>query len=190
MGHKFNPKNKNVLSSVERLKDLPPDKILQDIGVERGSLFVDVGCGTGHFSLPALDIVGKEGKVYALDVSQEMLDSLIDKSGSPKGSNLKTLRSREYEFLLSAEIADYVLMSSVLHEVDNPTRFLEEGIRVLKKQGKIIVIEWIKADMDSGPPKEHRISLDETKKIVNDLGLAVIRASNINEKYYMIVCEK
>jgi len=50
-----------------------PYKILSYIGLKRGRVFLDVGCGKGFLTLPAATVVGPEGVVYAVDESQEYL---------------------------------------------------------------------------------------------------------------------
>jgi len=48
---------------------LDPVKILQNAGLTEGQVYADFGCGTlGYFVLPATDLVGLGGKVYALDI--------------------------------------------------------------------------------------------------------------------------
>ena len=61
--------------------DLEPHafKILKKTGIKRGKTVLDFGCGSGTYTIPAAKIVGKEGKVYALDKDKKVLDELIKK---------------------------------------------------------------------------------------------------------------
>jgi len=75
----------------ERKKWQNPEKILPDIGLKRGSTFVDVGCGEGFFTLPAARIVGKSGVVYGLDIDGEAIQILKEKAKREELDNLVLL---------------------------------------------------------------------------------------------------
>ena len=51
-----------------RDKIIPPQKILNEIGIKPNLILLDYGCGPGSFSLAAAELVGKTGKVFALDI--------------------------------------------------------------------------------------------------------------------------
>jgi ubiquinone/menaquinone biosynthesis C-methylase UbiE len=59
-----------------------PENILLSIGLKPGSTFIDLGCGDGFFAVPAANIVGRNGRVYALDMNSEAIDRLKGESFS------------------------------------------------------------------------------------------------------------
>ena len=63
---------------------------MSEIGVKKDSIFVDVGCGEGFFTVPAARIVGKNGKVYALDIDEESIAILREKAAKEGLINLVT----------------------------------------------------------------------------------------------------
>jgi ubiquinone/menaquinone biosynthesis C-methylase UbiE len=144
------------LESEERKQILPVGRILQEMNVQRGETLIDFGCGIGYFSIPALDFVGGEGTVIAVDVSDEMLQELVKRAGNRK--NLKIVHSDS----LIGLTANIILLSMVLHEIDNPKEFLQTCFKVLKPYGRVIVIDWQKKETGSiGPPVEDRLSKEE-----------------------------
>lgn len=74
--HKFNPENKGKLDNPERRKLLPPEEVLLELGLKKGQNMADIGCGIGYFTIPAGEIVGREAKVYGVDILEEMLREL------------------------------------------------------------------------------------------------------------------
>jgi len=136
------------LESPERRRLIPTDLILGVFGLGPSETVVDVGAGIGLFSFEAARLVGPSGKVLALDTSEEMLAELGRRIEASGLSNLAALRSREYEFPLESTMADLVILSTVLHEVDEPRRLLEEISRILKPGGRIGIVEW----QPEGPP--------------------------------------
>lgn len=144
------------LESEERKKILPVKHILQEMKIKRGDSLIDFGCGIGYFSIPALDFVGEQGTVMAVDASDEMLQELVKRSGHRK--NLKIIHN---DSLIGLK-ADIILLSMVLHEVNNPKEFLQTCFKALKPGGRIIVIDWQKKETGTmGPPVEDRLSKEE-----------------------------
>jgi ubiquinone/menaquinone biosynthesis C-methylase UbiE len=144
------------LESEERKKMLPVQRILQEMNIQRGDTLIDFGCGIGYFSIPALEYVGDEGIIIAVDVSEEMLQELLRRAGHRK--NLKIVHADS----LLGLTANIILLSTVLHEVDNPKEFLQTCFAALKPYGRVIVIDWQKNKTGSmGPPPEDRLAKEE-----------------------------
>ena len=118
--HKFDPKKIDILISEERKKELDPSKYLKEKGLKKGMAFADIGCGPGFFVFPASEIVGKTGRVYALDTQQEMLNELKKRRPS---ENIIILKSEETELPVQDKAVDIAIMVFVLHEVHHPVDF-------------------------------------------------------------------
>jgi ubiquinone/menaquinone biosynthesis C-methylase UbiE len=192
MAHKFNPKNKEKLQSKERRQNLPPDKVLTEVGLQPGQVFIDIGCGVGYFSIPASKIVGSRGRVYALDTSVEMTEFLKAELKALSIKNVGVENSTEYGFPLKDSIGEMLLMSMVLHEVEDKRRFLQEAHRTLKSGGKIIILEWVKKETEQGPPLIHRLDPQETKDYLIEAGFKYPRLINIEDmakSFYLIAAE-
>lgn len=155
MAHRFSG-DFSRLESEERKKMLPAKRILQEMKIQRGDTVIDFGCGIGYFSIPALEYVGGEGTVIAVDVSPRMLQELGKRAGQRK--NLQIVQADS----LVGLTADIILLSMVLHEVDNPGEFLQSCFSALNPCGRIIVIDWQKKQTgSSGPPMEERLAKEE-----------------------------
>lgn len=192
MAHKFDPKNKEKLKSKERRENLPPVKILQEAGLLADHHLIDIGCGVGYFSIAAAEIVTPKGKVYALDTSTEMLEFLTVELKASQIENVVVKESQEYGFPLKDGTGDMVLMSMVLHEVEDKQLFLEEAHRTLKSQGKIIIIEWDKKETEQGPPLKHRLDTQETKDYLIQAGFKnpeILKLQEVANIFYIITAK-
>lgn len=192
MAHKFDPKNKEKLQSKERKEKLPPEIILKKGGLLPGQIMVDIGCGVGFFTIPGAKILGEKGKVYALDTSAEMTDFLTAEIEAASIENIEVIKSREYAFPLVDSLGDMLLMSMVLHEVDDKKEFLLEARRTLKKQGRILIIEWQKKETEQGPPLDHRLSFQDTKNYLIEAGFKepeVLNLQEVDDTFYIITAK-
>ena len=74
----------NLLDTERRLGGVGPEEFLKNAGLRSGDTVVDVGCGPGFMTLPAAELVGPNGRVYAVDIKQPMLN-LVDTRAAEAG---------------------------------------------------------------------------------------------------------
>jgi ubiquinone/menaquinone biosynthesis C-methylase UbiE len=161
MTHRFNG-DFSRLESEERKRIMPSNRILREMNIRNGDTIIDFGCGIGYFSIPALDYVGDDGKVIAVDVSDEMLQEIKKRAGRRK--NLKIVQAETIVGLT----ANIVLLSMVLHEIKNPKEFLRDCFAALKPFGRVIVIDWQKKETGSmGPPFEERLAKEYVINLID-----------------------
>jgi len=190
MSHKFSAKNKNKLDNPERRKIMPPEVTLEKLHLQKGDIVADVGCGIGYFSIPAAVIVGEMGKVYAMDISDEMLSEVQERAKVNNVANIEIVKTLENSLLVADESITYAFICNVLHETENVSNFLEEVKRVLLWKGKLAIIEWIKQESHIGPPMNHRIAEEELLNILNNMHFKVIEKIDISTEFYGIVVIK
>jgi len=156
-----------MLSRLEgegRIKELKPHDLLKEAGLKEGMTCVDMGCGTGVFSIPMAEIAGNSGKVYGVDDSSDLLDYLSEKNPP---TNLLLIKADVRDTGLESSTADFCLLAFILHEINDHEKLLAEAYRLLKPGGIITVVEW-RADRDTkGPPKDIRLSRDDLKQLFN-----------------------
>ena len=190
MSHKFSAKNKNKLDNPERRKIMPPEVTLEKLHLQKGDIVADVGCGIGYFSIPAAVIVGEMGKVYAMDISDEMLSEVQERANKNNVANVEIVRTIENSLIVADETITYAFICNVLHEAENVSNFLKEVKRVLIMGGKVAIIEWMKKESLTGPPMNHRIAEEELLTTLDNIGFKVIEQIDIGNEFYGIVAIK
>jgi ubiquinone/menaquinone biosynthesis C-methylase UbiE len=185
--HKFDPEHTQMLVSEERRSKIQPEIVLRDAGLKDGDVFADIGCGPGFFTMPASAIVGPSGKVYAIDTEIKMLKEL-EKGALPV--NVVPVRSEENKIPLGSEAIDFALLAYVLHETEDKVLFLREIMRILKKDGVFLVLDWKKKKEDEGPPIEERLSERDVVRLLRDAGFGHVMATDLNESHYRVLCSK
>lgn len=150
---------------------LNPQEILKQLKLKESMVAADFGCGSGGWALPLAEKL-EEGKVYAIDILEEPLSALKAKIKLGKIFNIELIKSNVSETSkLTPESCDLVLMTNLLFECEDKKQVLEEGKRVLKKRGKVLVVDW----KEAAPlgPKEGRVSAEEVKALSKELDLKV-----------------
>jgi ubiquinone/menaquinone biosynthesis C-methylase UbiE len=147
----------------------PPTQLIERSGVKKGMHVLDLGCGSGAFTTFIARAVGDKGKVYALDVQADMLKQLERKLSKPENrdiKNIKLIEGNAYELPLDDNSLDLVNMVTVLQEIPDRNKALQEVKRVLKPGGLLAVTELF-PDPDY-PWKSTTIKLGEAAGFVAD----------------------
>lgn len=184
MAHRFDIRKAQLLDSPDRRRFLDPSHILGMLGLEKDMVFVDLGCGTGYFSIPASGMVRK---VYAVDVQQEMLDILNTRIKKENAGNIESVLSDGKSVPLEDGSADILFMANVFHELDDKYCMLAEVKRVITEYGKLVIIDWNKVEMDMGPPVSERLSPEEVINICRKNGFVPDVNTEAGPYNYMLV---
>jgi ubiquinone/menaquinone biosynthesis C-methylase UbiE len=190
MSHKFDIKHKQKLDSPRRRKVLPPKEVLLKLGLSNTDTFADIGCGIGYFTLPAAQILDETGKVYAVDVSQEMLEEVKKSAEENAFTNIELIKSEEYALPLPDDSVSYCFSCNVLHEIKDLKHFIKELIRIVKKNGKLVIIEWNDHIADWGPSADHRLPSSVLQELIQAEGLQVDSPIDIGGYFYGLICRK
>ena len=150
---------------------IDPEEVLKQLKLKKGMVAADFGCGSGGWALPLAKKL-EEGKIYAIDILEEPLSALRAKIKLGKILNIEVIKSDvEKTSRLHPESCDLVLMTNLLFQCQDKKSALEEGKRVLKPGGKILVVDW-KEETPLGP-KGERVSPEEVKALAKELNLKV-----------------
>lgn len=159
---RFDPAKRHGLLSEERQARWDPPGFLQRFGLRPGQTALDLGSGPGFWTLPLADLVGPAGTVWALDVSQEMLDTLAEQQ--PPAHVVPVLTELP-AIGLEAGVADFIFAAFVYHEVEGD-RLAAEMLRVARPGGQVAILEWRPDGAhQSGPPHHHRVWPDAVRRI-------------------------
>lgn len=141
MNHHLHPvKNAKYLDSQFRHFFQNPQKILRN-HIHPGMTVLDLGCGTGYFTIELLKMVGKEGKVIAVDLQEGMLDILKQKLKNYSSiRNLEIKKCQEINIAITEKV-DFILAFYTLHEMKYFDDIILELKTILKPKAKIFISE-------------------------------------------------
>ena len=126
---------------------LNPESLVNEFGLMLGMSVADFGSGAGYFTILMAGRVGKEGRVYALDIMESALDSVREKAKAAGLENVEEIRTN-LEVVGSSGLydqsQDVVLLANILFQSEKKTEIVREAGRVLKDSGLIIIIDWKK----------------------------------------------
>ena len=122
-----------------------PASNLAKLGLNDGMRVVDLGAGSGFYTLEAAKKVGANGRVYAVDVQKDLLERLRSVGASQGLRNIEVIWGNIEKIggtKIKESVADRVIASNVLFQVSKFDDFVLEVKRILKPGGKVLVVDW------------------------------------------------
>ena len=138
----------------------PRENVLQ-LGLREGMRVADLGAGSGHYALAAAGAVGHSGKVYAIDVQEDILKHLKDSAGRKHIYTIETIwgdAEKPAGTNLREHSIDVVILANTFFQIENRFGLLAEIKRVIKSGGKLLVVDWAGSYSGIGPIPEKVVS--------------------------------
>lgn len=128
----------NLMSLSFRFRDFirPRRDILVEAGIKPGFNVLDYGCGPGSYTTVAAELVGTDGKVYALDIHPLAIKKVQALAAKKGLGNIETILSDCATGLENGSV-DVVLLYDVFHNLGNPEAVMREIHRVLRPDGLV-----------------------------------------------------
>ncbi len=122
-----------------------PASNLAKLGLTEGMKVVDLGAGSGFYSIESAKKVGSSGRVYAVEVQKDLLERLRSVAAKDGLRNIEAVWGNIEKIggtKLREAIADRVIASNVLFQITKPDDFALEIKRILKPGGKLLLVDW------------------------------------------------
>ncbi len=166
---------------------MSPEKIVSGFGIQEGMVIADFGSGAGYFTILLGQRVGKNGKIYALDIQESALDNVRVKAKAAGLENIETIRSN-LEVPGSSGLADnsqdMVLLANILFQSERKQDIVKEAVRVLKSAGSLVVIDWKRVAGGFGPPDNLRTDDIAMRSLVLSEGLVFEKDIDAGQFHY------
>ena len=166
----------NTLEGPRRVASMKMDETLAALSLKPGMVVADIGAGSGLFSRPIAKAVAPSGKVYAVDIQQDLLDYIDKRDQEEHIANVRTVLGAFDDPKLPERDVDLAFINDVLHHIEKRGAYLKALSAYLKPAGRIAIIEMNKDD----PNTPHRnqpellVGRDEILKWMSDAGFKLV----------------
>jgi ubiquinone/menaquinone biosynthesis C-methylase UbiE len=169
---------------------LDSESIVAQIGLERDQTVLDVGCGEGHFSLAAASLVGARGQVIAVDIHEPSINILKRVIAQENIGNVLAFKADATKRIPVNDYAiDVCLMVNVLHGFvlnREVSEVMREIVRVTKRHGSLVIVDFKKIQTVAGPPVSQRLSPADAETILDDYGFMADKFDDVGPYSYLI----
>ncbi len=125
------------------------EKIVNACGVREGMAIADIGAGTGLFTRLFSPRVGRQGKVYAVDIADEFVSHIEKTAKQQKLDNIAGAVCQPDSVGLPPESIDMAFICDTYHHFEFPQKFMRSIHRALKPRGQVILIDFRRIEGES-----------------------------------------
>lgn len=169
---------------------LDSESIVTAIGIREDQTVLDVGCGEGHFSLAASNIVGDRGQVIAVDIHEASVNVLRRLIAEQNIGNILPFEADVTKRIpVNDNAVDVCLMVNVLHGFVLNGEILDvmrEIVRVTKRHSSLTIVDFKKIQTVAGPPASQRLSPAEVENLLGEFGLVAEKFDDVGPYSYLI----
>ena len=165
-----------TLDSPRRAASQKIDQVLSKLSPKSGMIVADIGAGTGLFSRPLAKAVAPAGKVYAVDIQQELLDFINKRDKEENIGNIQTVLGEFDDPKLPARNVDLGFINDVLHHIEHRAVYLKALGTYMKPTGRIAIIEMNKDDPNTGHRNQPEllVAREEIVQWMSDAGFKLV----------------
>ena len=166
------------------------DKVAVTLDLQKGATFLDMACGKGEYAIGFSKIIGNEGLIYAVDLWEDNITSLVKTLSTAGIKNIRaSVADVSKPMPIGSDSIDVCLMATVLHDLiqaKTADGAIKEAARVLKPHGLLAVIEFKKIDGPPGPPIHIRLLPQDVESIVAPFGFNKKEMQEVGAFNYLI----
>lgn len=169
---------------------LDPQHNIEQFNLSEGMTVADLGSGSGFYTIETAKVVGSEGRVYAVDVQKDLLDKVKNSAEIEGFHNIEVIwgdLDKVGGTKLAESSVDAVIVSNILFQLEDKNNFLSEIKRILKPNGRILVIDWTDSFGGIGPEANAVFIEQEAEELFIKNGYVVERKIEAGDNHYGII---
>ena len=177
------------LERPKREQEERTDLLVKNMKLSESDHVADIGAGSGYFSFRISPLVPK-GKVLAVDISPQMLGIIRAKKSKGTFTNVVTVQSSIKSTTLDEESIDCALIVDAYHEFSYPREMASSIFKALKKEGRLILIEYRKEDPSVPIKLLHKMTQKQAIKEISQVGFVWKKTLDFLPQQHFMVFEK
>ena len=177
------------LERPKREQEERTDLLVKNMKLSKSDHVADIGAGSGYFSFRISPLVPK-GKVLAVDISPQMLGIIRAKKSKGTFTNVVTVQSSIKSTTLDEESIDCALIVDAYHEFSYPREMASSIFKALKKEGRLILIEYRKEDPSVPIKLLHKMTQKQAIKEISQVGFVWKKTLDFLPQQHFMVFEK
>lgn len=178
------------LERPERVDEENPELLVELLQLKPGQVVADLGAGTGYYTWRMARKVAPTGKVYAVEIQQEMLDLLQAAMKKRSITNVISVLGTIENPKLPTNSLDLLIMVDVYHEFSHPKEMMARILESLKPGGRVAFVEFREEDPNVPIKAVHKMSEAQIKKEAAAAGLEFVETISKLPWQHLVLCRK
>lgn len=170
-----------------------PKKNLEQFDIAPGMKVADFGSGAGHYTFFLGRAVGPSGRVFALDVQKDLLVTLKREAEKAHLFNIEIIWS-DFDgsggTKLQNAVVERGIIANVLFQINHKENFVREVARVMRPDGKLLVIDWLDSFGGIGPEPKSVFEKEKCRALFGQAGFTMEKEISAGMHHYGFVFKK
>lgn len=167
------------------------DRLFEALDVRDSMVLLDLGAGSGDYTIPLARATGPGGHIYAVDAWEEGLARVRERASREGLNNISTMAADVNEHIpVGDKTIDICFIATALHDMLREAAgdtVLRETLRVLKPGGRLAVLEFKKIEGSPGPPLRIRLSEEDVEDLLAPFGFRIDSISDVGKHHYLLI---
>ncbi len=177
------------LDRPERETNELPNRVVRALELEIDDVVADIGAGTGYFTFRLAPHV-PEGKVFAVDIEEEMLEIIADRAANRGVNNVEPVLGTVRNPGLPEESVDVALIVFTYTQFSHPREMMLNIRDALKPGGRVVLVEYRGEDPTIPAASVYKITDEQARKEMSAAGLDWRETRDILPQHHFIVFQK
>ena len=169
---------------------LNPEKNLLKVGLSESMIVADFDSGSGYYSLACAKLVGNSGKVYSIDSNEELLRRLSNEAKALGIKNIKIIGGnleKPKGSKLADSLVDLVVIANTFFQIENKENVAKEAGRILRKKGRVLVVDWKDSSAGIGPHRMHLVDKKDVLKIFSEANFSFEKEIDAGDHHFGLI---
>jgi len=189
IAHVMGASNAEWLDRSSRPQEEHTQLAIDKIEIPENGVIADIGAGTGYYTFKLAPKVPK-GKVYAVEIQEEMINALNERKKKINIENVEVIKGTTTSPALPANTVDLAIMVDVYHELEYPVEMLRSIKTALKKDGRLLLIEYKGEDPDVHIRPLHKTTVSQLNKELGANGFKLVYDGEFLPLQHFLMYEK
>jgi arsenite methyltransferase len=119
-----------------------PEEVIRALTIQPGAKIADLGSGGGYFTFRLADAVGQGGKVFAVDIDEEMNRYIRDRAMAEARKNIEVILAKPDDPLLPESGVDLIFTVNTYHHIEERAKYFANAVKYLRPGGRLAIIDF------------------------------------------------
>ena len=163
-----------------------PDEVVRSLEIGGGDHVADLGSGSGYFTFRLAQAVSPRGRVYAVDVDEDMNRLIRNRAGEKNAENIEVILARYDDPLLPESGVDLIFTCNTYHHIEERRDYFTMARKYLRPGGRVAIIDydgsgWLERLLG------HWVSGEEMEREMKDAGYRLEGEFHFLKKQHFLV---
>jgi arsenite methyltransferase len=156
-----------------------PDAVVALLGIGPGDRVADLGAGGGYFTFRLAEAVGESGRVYAVDVDDDMVDNLAKQARERGAANIAAVRGEFDDPKLPDGEIDLLFVCDTYHHITDRPDYFRRVLIDLAPRGRVAIVEYDERAGGFASAFGHFTTADQIEREMRDAGYEPVAKHDI-----------